>query len=274
MKLACVVAAPEVGSLSFGWPGDLGHVLPALAGIGYEGVELQVRDPSRFDVGALAARIHAAGLTVTGIGTGPVGGEDGLFLTSPDAGVRSRAITRLTSILEVAAELGVHLTIGGVRGRVGWSSGDGDAMAWFRTAIEELLARAETLETQILLEPQNRSVTDFLQTVGETIGFLDAYPSPYLGLLCDTYHMASEEPSVIAALVEGRMSGRMNYVQVADSNRRAPGAGFLNWQDIVGVLRALDYDGWLTAECLPVPTSASSARDTYRFLADIAGAGR
>jgi sugar phosphate isomerase/epimerase len=56
---------------------------------------------------------------------------------------------------------------------------------------------------------------------------------------------------------------------VADSNRRPPGQGHLNWADIIGTLRAVDYHGWLTVECSQTPDSATCARKAHEFLSAV-----
>jgi sugar phosphate isomerase/epimerase len=265
MKLACVVATPDVGSLSLGWPGPLEEVLPALAQIGYGGVELQVRDPCAFDTAAVTNLISDHGLTITGVSSGPVGSEDKLYLTAPDAVVRQQAVDRLKSLIKFASTAGVPLAIGSVRGRVAWSE---FGLDWLRAGFAELLECAKPLGVPILIEPQHRNVTDLFTTVEEALVFArDVAPPERLGLVCDTYHLASEERSVTGALVVAAQSGRLVSVQVSDSNRGAPGSGLINWQDILPVLRALKYTGWLVVECSPVPSAAESLIATSSLFA-------
>jgi sugar phosphate isomerase/epimerase len=53
MKLAYSSVTPEVKSMPLAWVGPLERVLPAIAEIGYEGVELQTQNPVLIDVPAL-----------------------------------------------------------------------------------------------------------------------------------------------------------------------------------------------------------------------------
>jgi sugar phosphate isomerase/epimerase len=264
MKLACVVATPDVASLSFGWPGPLEEVLPGLAKIGYGGVELQVRDPCAFDTAMVANRVSEHGLMITGVSSGPVGSEDKLYLTAPEAAIRQQALDRLKSLLTFASALGVPLAIGSVRGRVAWSE---CGVEWFLAGLAELLEYAEPLDVPILIEPQHRNVTDLFTTVEEALASMRDIAPERLALVCDTYHLAAEERSVTAALVAAAQSGRLRSVQVSDSNRCAPGCGLLNWQDILAVLGALRYTGWLVVECSPVPSAAESLTATRNLFA-------
>ena len=53
MQLAYMMATPELKSMPMSWVGDYQRIIPRLAEIGYDGVELQVRDPAAFDGPAL-----------------------------------------------------------------------------------------------------------------------------------------------------------------------------------------------------------------------------
>jgi sugar phosphate isomerase/epimerase len=75
-----------------------------------------------------------------------------------------------------------------------------------------------------------------------------------------------EEKSLLASIVAGQRSGRMTYYQISDSNRLAPGWGHHNWVDIVEVLRASGYDGWLSMEFTQQPDSDTCAQRAYATI--------
>jgi 5-keto-L-gluconate epimerase len=261
-----MAATPDVAHVPLGWHGDPAQVFSELATIGYAGVELQVRNPDHFDPQSVARHAKDAGLTIIGLSTGPVGTEDRLFLTSPDASIRRRATDRVKAILDVAAEYRVHLTIGGIRGFSAWAANPAEGMGWFRDAIHELLPIAEELDVPLVLEPQNRYVTDLLTTVSTVVEFIQSYDSRWLAMEVDTYHMSLEEPSIPAAIVQAYLSGTLVHVQLGDSNRRAPGRGHLNWLDIFETLRSIRYVDWMTVECTQLPDSRATAQQAYAFL--------
>lgn len=64
--------------------GHLDHALHRVAELGYEGVELNIQDPSRLDHAALAARVRSSGLQVVALGTGQAYIEEGLCLATND----------------------------------------------------------------------------------------------------------------------------------------------------------------------------------------------
>jgi len=268
MKLAYMMTTPEAGAMPLCWSGDAPErILRRVAEIGYDGIELQVRNPAEFDPAAFARTVREEGLVITAVSSGPVTAVDGLFLMAADERVRERAIERFTAVLQLAAEYGVHATIGGMRGFARWAPDRAIGLAWFRSAIERLLVEAERLAVPIVLEPQNRYQTDILNTIGETLAFIDELGSPpQLAIEGDLYHMALEEKSLIAALVTGLRSGRMNYLQLGDSNRLAPGWGSFNWVDIVETLKAGGYNGWLAMEFTQKPDSETCARQAHDFI--------
>ncbi|MCC7107283.1 MAG: sugar phosphate isomerase/epimerase [Chloroflexi bacterium] len=264
MKLAYCSATPEVHLMPLAWIAPLETVLPVLASLGYDGVELQTRDPDQFSAVAVRKQIQATGLRCSAISTGPIGGEDGLYMVHPDESVRAGAVARFKRALELAAELGVDAALGSVRGRLTNAPAPSTGWEWFRAAVDELVRHAERLGNRVVLEPQCRINSDFLSTIGETCDFIDRVGSRHLSFEADTYHMALEERALCAALIRGRR--HMTYVQLGDSNRLAPGQGFLPWREILEALEALDYDGWLSMEFSQKPDSRTAAGQAIAFL--------
>jgi sugar phosphate isomerase/epimerase len=248
MKLASMMTTPEAQPMALCWHGDPAHVIRRVAEIGYDGIELQVRDPAAFDRGAVAALAREHGIAISAVSTGTIGAAENLYLTSPDADTRRRAIDRFASILRLAHDYGVDASIGRFRGSAKMAGGREQAFAWFRAALDELIPLAESLGVRIVLEPQTRYVGDMLNTIAETIAFIRTFDTRWLSYEADFHHQALEEPSLVASLVEGMRSGLMTYVQISDSTRGAPGSGSFNWVDLLATLRATGYDGWLAME--------------------------
>ncbi|MGH2626914.1 MAG: TIM barrel protein, partial [Anaerolineales bacterium] len=85
-----------------------------------------------------------------------------------------------------------------------------------------------------------------------------------LGVLADTFHLHREEASLEAAL---RAAGpHLWHVHVADSNRRPPGEGHLDFARLLSVLQEVGYRGYLSAETLPYPDPEGAARQTVDYL--------
>ena len=82
-------------------------------------------------------------------------------------------------------------------------------------------------------------------------------------LLLDAFHMNIEEVSIAAAI---RQAGDLlGHFHAADSNRRAPGMGHVDYEEITTALHDVRYRGWLSAEVLPLPDDYSAARQAREF---------
>jgi sugar phosphate isomerase/epimerase len=261
-----MIGTPELKSMPMAWVGDYHHCIPILAEIGYQGIELQVRDPREFDTKALQRCAEEAGLKISAVSTGAVGAADGLYLMSADPEVRTRAIERYISVLELAATYGVDASIGRFRGMAAWGPDRQTAIGWFRSALDRLVPIAERHGIHIVLEPQMRFIGDYLNTFDETLEFIESYGSPVLRFEGDTFHQSMEEKSLLASIVQGQRSGKMSYYQISDSNRLAPGWGNHNWVDIIEVLRASGYNGWISMEFTQTPDSETCARRAYATI--------
>jgi len=267
-KIAYMSVTPDVnGPMPLSWVADLNTVIPALKGLGYTGIELQTRKPTEFDWAAVKRTCDDAGLKIVGISTGPIGIEDGLYICHKDADGRKQAIERYKTVLDLADEWGVDSSIGGFRGRASMMGSRTDALDHFRQTVGELATYAKSKGRKIVLEPQCRINTDFLMTMAETVEFIQSMEKDgidNLVLEADMFHQALEEKSIVAAMVTARPY--LAHVQLGDSNRLAPGQGFLPWRDIIEVLRALKYDAWLSMEFTQKPDSPTCARQAIEFI--------
>jgi sugar phosphate isomerase/epimerase len=90
---------------------------------------------------------------------------------------------------------------------------------------------------------------------------------PNVKLLADTFHMNIEETDLAASLK--RVGPDLGFVHLVDSNRQAPGHGHLDIRGVLGALRGIGYQGYLSFEILPLPTSRQAAEDAIRFVKGI-----
>lgn len=270
MRLSLVIS---LGATTFdavamrdGWT-----ALDRVAALGYDGVEVAVRDPGAVDGGRLRDHCVRLGLPVVALGTGQAFLEDGLSLTSPEAGIRRAASERLRQHINLASILnavpgapptGVQVIVGLIRGRA--AAGRAQAEEWLREGLRAALATAEAAGVGVVIEPINRYETDFLNTVDEVLALIQRIDHPRLGLVADTFHMNIEEVSIEESLRTA--APYLRHVHVADSNRRAPGLGHLDFRKILAVLREVGYRGYLSAETLPHPDPEGAARLTVEHL--------
>ena len=261
-----MMTTPECDALPLCWHGDPAYVIGRIAEIGYDGVELQVREPDKFDHDAIARLAADAGIVISAVSTGGIGAAENLYLTSPDPATRRRAVDRFKTVLRLAAEYGVDASIGRFRGNGKIAGSRENAMAWLREALDEVLPLAESLGNKVVLEPQTRYIGDLLNTIEETVAFIRTFDTISLTFEADFHHQSLEEHSLVASLVEGQRSGLMSYVQVSDSTRHAPGTGSFNWIDLMATLHASGYDGWLAMEFTQGRDSDRAAQQAFRTV--------
>ena len=76
--------------------------------------------------------------------------------------------------------------------------------------------------------------------------------------------MNIEEISIYNNII--RAKDCITHVHFADSNRWVPGYGHLDFAKIVQTLKKIDYQGYVSAETLPLPDPDNCARLTAKTL--------
>lgn len=265
MKAGLVICGPDVnyGPLAL-LSGTFEEKAKKAGQLGFDGIELMVRDPAGLDWPAVKGALDTNGLGVSQVVTGELFGADGLCLVTADTALYQRAEQRTRSVIDLAAYLGAMVNIGRLRGRL--DSIGGGAQAW-QTAVERLRGVAQYAAEQgvrITLEPINRYETDFLMTSAQGMQFIEAMGCDNVGLMLDLFHMNIEEDSIEAGL---QRAGRLLWhVHIADTNRNYPGSGHMNYAPIFQTLRGMGYEGYISAELRPLPDPDTAAQETIAFL--------
>jgi sugar phosphate isomerase/epimerase len=270
MRLSYTFATAECKAKRvLGFRGDLDHACGELAALGYEGVSLLVRAPREVDQEQVERTIRRHGLAVPALVTGALYGEDRLSLNDADPAGRGRARERLREVIEMAARFGAQIHLGRFRGYLPEEGGAEDALARLREELWDAAEYAHPRGVQLLLEPLCHFEANHLLTVGEAVAFARALGHPGVAVIADTFHMNIEEVSLPASLVAA--GSALAHIHFADSNRRYPGAGHVNFRAVVEALRLAGYDGFITVEIKQEPdppTAARRAAQTIRALLD------
>lgn len=263
MKLAYPVATPEVRGRILGAAGAVPDILFALRDLGYEAIEPFVADPSAFDTNPWIRAVQQSGMTVAAIGTGPVVVDHRLTFTHPAPELRRAAIDRAKAIVDFAAQLGAQVNIGKLRGDVA-ADNAAAARAWMEAAFVEVCNHAAGSGVMITLEPQNRTVINNLNTTGEALDWLRRMNLPNLRLMLDVFHMDRMGEDLAAGFAAAR--DLLLHVHYADTDRKVPGAGSLDFRAITNELRAIGYDRTITVEINQQPDVLEAARRSASFL--------
>lgn len=266
MKTGLVMCGPDVayGPLAL-LSGSFEEKAVKAADLGYDGIELMVRDPAGLDWSRVKKTLSSVGLEVPQVVTGELYGADGLCLATADDDVHRRAVERTRAVIDLAAHLGAMVNIGRLRGRLEFL--DAPASDAWDIAVDRLRRVAEYAADQsvrITVEPINRYETDFILSAEDGMLLVQALDMPNVGLMLDVFHMNIEDASIEGGL---RHAGdRLWHVHIADSNRRYPGSGHLDFDSIFSTLRDMGYEGYVSAEHLPQPDPDTAARRTIAFL--------
>lgn len=232
--------------------------------LGYDGIELSLRDPSEVDASRIQDCVSALGLRVCGIATGQAYYNDRLSLYTLDNNRRRQAITRLKRHIDLAAQVDAMVILGGIRGRLENGSKREEQIAVGKAAMCEVCSYGLSKDVTLLLEPINRYETNIINTIAEGIDLIDELEQPNLKLLADTFHMNIEEASPVKALES--TTDYLGYVHFADNNRLAPGWGNVDFDAVYQALRCIGFDGPIGIEILPKPGDREASAQAIRFL--------
>jgi sugar phosphate isomerase/epimerase len=251
---------PEARGGPFVFWDDLAAGCEKAAALGFDAVEVFPRSPQELNTQLLQSLLAQHRLKLAAVGTGAGWVVHKLRLTDPDAATRRRAREFVAAIIDLAGSFGAPAIIGSMQGRWEGSVSRDQALGWLAEALEELAPRAQTHGGPLLVEPLNRYETNLLNTVEDSLTFLKKLRAPNVKLLGDLFHMNIDEDNIADAL---RSAGpRLGHVHFADSNRRAVGFGHADIAPVVQALREINYNGYVSAEILPLPDSDTAARQT------------
>lgn len=262
MKLSIVISTQPAKFSALAYKGKLAGNIAKIKALGYDGVELAVRDPKLLDIAEIEFLLAKYELPVVAIGTGQAYGEEGLSFTSPDEAIRHGAIERIKSQIHLAERWNSLIIIGLIRGNRRPDTGAELTKRWLSEAMQECVAVNPAV--RLVIEPCNRYESNIISTIDEGLDFLNTLALPNVGLLPDTFHMNIEEPDIPESIEKA--GSRIFHFHIADSNRWHPGAGHIDFKAIVNRLTKIGYDGYLSAEILPLPDSDTAAKKTIKLM--------
>lgn len=259
MNLSIVLSTHQTQFQAATLSGSLETNMARIAALGYDGVELAVRDPRLVDLDLLTDLTGKYNLKVPAIGTGQAWGEEGLSFTDPNPEIRRAAIERIQSHVKIAARLNAVIIIGLIRGVLKPGVEQAQGMDWLREAINACCKTAKADGVRLALEPINRYETTLVNSVAQGMDLIEQVGEENFGLLLDTFHMNIEEANIEASI--HTCGKRIFHFHVADSNRWYPGAGHLDFKSILTALAATGYQGYISGEFIARPDADTAARE-------------
>ena len=264
MKKSIVVSTSSTKFSALAFKEDLAENIKKVADLGFDGVELAVRNPKYLEVEKIINLVKEGNLEVPAIGTGQAYGEEGLSFSDPSEVVRKMAVERINDQIMFASNFNAQVIIGLIRGKINESVSQAEAEEWTIDCLRKCGELAKEYNIRLTLEPVNRYESNFINTIAQGIEFIERVGVTNLGLLVDTFHMNIEEVSIYDSIIQAK--DYITHVHFADSNRWAPGCGHLDFKKIIKTLKKIDYQGYVSAEILPLPDPDTAARITAETL--------
>jgi sugar phosphate isomerase/epimerase len=238
-----------------------------LDGIGYEGIELHTSaslDRGPADLTALFRQTRVRPTTIDGVRK----------LLDPDPNERAASRALLRTRLELCGALdAVAVLLVPIFGRplVPDLSPVHDAVELetllLLAHLREAAVDAERAGATLMLEPLNRYETHLVNTLEQGAEYCRRVNRPSIRIMADFFHMSIEEADIAASI---RQSGPfICYVHVADSNRKQPGRGHLDFRPGFRALKDAGYDGYLGVECGLIGTPADALAEAATYLRQV-----
>ena len=249
--------------------GGIERALARVAAVGYDAVELHIRNPGSLNAAAIAAAAGDAGLIVDAIGTGLEYTMNGYSLTSDDPHLVRAMSDRLREHIDLAAALARGdaapvVFVGLCRGTAPAYALREEYLDRFYRALVPIVEHAVSARVKLVLEPVAFYFCNLLNTTSETLEFLTRPGLEPVDLLLDTHHMHIEDPDVGDAFRAS--AGRVSYIHVSDSNRQSLGSGSIDFAAVAAAVAGIGYHGTVSVEVLPYPDGPTAAT---RSLAEL-----
>jgi len=232
------------------WDADHKKYIRKAAEIGFDVLEFQAQpllEMSDDHIRSLRREADACRIELTY----SLGLDRNYDVSSLDETVRTGGVKYLQNIIR-KMEVGGGTLLSGVS-YAGWGVPEGTFDSkkpyWDQSvkSMKEIIKVAEECGVTYCVEAVNRFETALINTAKEALAYIEEIDSKNIGVLLDTYHMNIEEDNIGDAI---RLVGadRLKSFHTGENNRRAPGRGHLDWDEIFGALADIGYKGRIVSE--------------------------
>lgn len=226
---------------------EVAKSIERLAKFGYDAIEL-IGEPDAYDTKRVRNLVNDYGIEVSSICSIYNQERD---LAHPDPNKRRQAIEYVKRVADMSAEVGAPVMIVAptANGKTASLANFDDEVKWAIEGIREGAEYAAKLNVNLCIEAWNRYETYMLNRLDQAVEMWKEVNLPNVGIMGDVFHMNIEEENIAEAI---RQSGdALIHVHLADSNRKAPGLGHVDFAPVLQALKDIDYKGYLSFEILP-----------------------
>jgi D-psicose/D-tagatose/L-ribulose 3-epimerase len=228
-----------------GWsPNEAELAIASTAAAGYDLIEIPALDPSRIDIADTRERLRAHGLR-SSVTLGLTFDND---INSEDRTKIDAGRATLMSALDTTRGIGGEYLGGVIFGAMDKYPGPTTSAARANSAavIKELAQEAARDDITIGLEFVNRYESNLLNTVQDTLDYMELVGEDNVVVHADVYHMNIEENGFRDPFL--LCEDRLGYVHIGESNRGYLGDGTIDFQEVFGALAEMNYSGTITFE--------------------------
>ena len=249
MKVGCVICGPDVayGPLAL-LSGSFAEKVSRAAALGYDGIELMVRDPAPGLAPGQAYTQRRETCSAPSSHRRALRRRRPLFGYAQSPDLYRRALARTQAVIDLAADSPAIVNIGRLRGRldsvraltaVPWASPSNASQPLRTMPSNRGCASRWSPSTVTRPISSPNSTTCACARCGQTRS--RAYARP----------LRHEHRRRLHRRGFRQAGDRLWDVHIADSNRLYPGAGHLDFTSIFATLAAMGYTGYVSAEILP-----------------------
>jgi fructoselysine 3-epimerase len=228
----------------------LDEVVRRLARIGYDGIEIGCAAPHAWPayLGAQRRRelrrlMEGEGLPAVSLLPAP-GGGPGFNPASPLPEERAATVAHYGEVADLASDLGAGIVLF----IAGWQVfGTTRADAWNHSlgCLIPIARRAAEKGLTVAIEPTSAD-SNLIDTADQALELMRATGQDNVKVMFDTYHaLYRNEPSADYVRVMGE---HLVHIHFADTDRRAPGDGAVDWRSVMQAIKDSGFSGHVTME--------------------------
>jgi D-psicose/D-tagatose/L-ribulose 3-epimerase len=240
---------PKLGFNLFAWSSsisdDLFPIIDRLQRIGYDGIEYAMGSADTAPYRRLGAHLRRTGMEATAVlALGPDANA-----VSPDAGIRRNAVDQFRWTIDRAVETGATVICGPFHSAFKTFSGDVPTTTEYERSAEVLRAagdHARPAGVVLAVEALNRFECYLCNTMAQLRHLVELTAHPSVRAMFDTHHANIEEKSQASAV--RAIAPHLAHVHLSENDRGTPGEGHVHWDEALGALAEIGYDGWMTVE--------------------------
>jgi protein FrlC len=221
-----------------------------LARIGYDGIEIGCAAPHAWPAYLPPARrkelrrlMEGEGLPAVSLLPAP-GGGPGFNGASPYGEERAGTVAHYKEVVDLAADLGAKLVLY-IAGWQIFGTSRADAWAYSRDSLAEIAGHAAERGITICVEPTSAD-SNLVETADDALEMMRETGMGNVKVMFDTYH-ALYRNEVSADYIRV-MGADLAHIHFADTDRRAPGDGTVDWVSVMQAAKDTGFAGHLTME--------------------------